>query len=292
MRKNIITAILLILTATEITQAKILLVKWKDADFYNEAVKGLENAGIKDYDLVDCKGDKECASEALKKSESYDAVCVLGESPLKTAVSENLKKPVFYGMVYNPSLIAGDKKNITGVSLNIAFSKQLETIKSIIPGATSVGVLYSRESLLKGLEKEAQERGMTIKKTKAENEKDVNERILSIKDVSVVLMLSDPIISSSGVISALMLQAQKIKSPLFVSSDKLVKSGALFGLAPDYFENGRNLGIMIKHYLESKNIDEPADMESGDLYINTKTAKDLKIDIEESVLQKAKETFK
>lgn len=291
MKKRILIAVLLAFAASSV-DAKVLLVKWKDADFYNEAVKGMESAGVKDYDMVDCKGEKGVAEEAFKRAEAYDAVCVLGETPLKSAVLEKLKKPVFYGMVYNPSLIVTDAANVRGVSLNISFSEQIEMIKSVLPKAASVAVLYSKDVLIEGLEDEADKNGMSLKKFKAEGEKDVNSKIESIKDVSVILMLSDPILSASGVISNLMLQSQKIKSPLFVSSDKLVKSGALFGLAPSYFENGKSMGKMIKKYLDTKEMPKSSAMESGDLYINTKTAKDLKIDIDEQIIKKAKETYK
>mgnify|MGYP001174133587 CR=1 FL=1 len=271
--------------------SSVLILKWKDADFYNEAVKGIESAGINDYTVIDCKGEKDNAISGIKNAGMYEAVIILGETPLKIAVSENLKQPIFYGMVYNPSLIVSNKDNVSGVSLNISFSKQLEIIKQVLPKAVSVGVLYSKDELIANLSDEADKKDMSLKKFKAENDKDVGDKISGMKDVSVILMISDPILSASGVISSLILQSQKIKAPLFVSSDKLVKSGALFGLAPNYFENGKSVGKMVKKYIESKEMGESSDMESGDLYLNLKTAKELKITLSDALLKQAKAKF-
>ncbi|MEO0288082.1 MAG: ABC transporter substrate binding protein [candidate division WOR-3 bacterium] len=284
--------LLLFLLMVKNIESKILILKWKNMEIYNLAVSGIEKSGVKDYDIVDCDGKKEEVLSGLKNLEKYDLICVLGETPLKLVVSEKIKKPVFYGMVYNPALIVGKEDNITGVSLNIDYLKQLNIIKSVFPNCKNVGILYSREELVKQFEKDAENFGIGVKKIKSENENDVNEKINLLKDVSIIVLITDPIISSSGVINNIILHSQKTKIPLFVTSDKLVKAGALFGLSPDYSENGMILGKMIKKYLEEKKLENPQDMPDGYLYVNLKVSSDFNIKIDEKILKSAKEIYK
>ncbi|MEO0238154.1 MAG: ABC transporter substrate binding protein, partial [candidate division WOR-3 bacterium] len=273
-------------------ESKTLIIKWKNVDIYNFALSGIKESGIRDYDVIDCDGKKEEILNGLKNVENYDLICVLGETPLKVVISEKIKKPVFYGMVYNPVLFVGKDENVTGVSLNINYLKQLTIIKSVLPNCKSVGILYSKEELVKQFEKDAENFGISVKKIKSENENDVNEKINLLKDVSLIVLITDPIISSSGVINNVILHSQKTKIPLFVTSDKLVKSGALFGLSPDYFENGIILGKMIKKYLEENKLENPKDMPDGYLYVNLKVSSDYNIKIEEKILKTAKEIYK
>lgn len=290
MKKFFILFLFLIIVKS--AESKILILKWKNVDIYNLALSGIEKSGVKDYDLLDCDGKKEEVLNGLKNTESYDLICVLGETPLKVIISEKIKKPIFYGMVYNPALLVGKDENITGVSLNIDYSKQLNVIKSVIPNCKSVGILYSKEELVKQFEKEAENSGISVKKIKSENENEVNEKINLLKDISLIVLITDPIISSAGVINNMILHSQKTKIPLFVTSDKLVKAGALFGLSPDYFENGVILGTMIKKYLDEKKIENPKDMPDGYLYVNLKVSSDLNIKIDDKVLKSAKEIYR
>ncbi|MEJ5308020.1 MAG: ABC transporter substrate binding protein [candidate division WOR-3 bacterium] len=290
MKKFFILILFLLLVKN--LESKILILKWKNVDIYNIALSGIEKSGIKDYVLLDCDGKKEEVLNGLKNIENYDLICVLGETPLKIVISEKIKKPIFYGMVYNPTLIAGKDENITGVSLNIDYSKQLNVIKSVIPDCKSIGILYSKEELIKQFEKDAEKSGISVKKIKSENENDVNEKINLLKDVSLIVLITDPVISSAGVINNMILHSQKTKIPLFVTSDKLVKAGALFGLSPDYFENGMILGKMIKKYLDEKKLENPKDMPDGYLYVNLKVSSDLNIRFDDKVLKSAKEIYR
>lgn len=284
--------ILITISAVLPLNSKVLVVKWKNADFYNEALNGFIKSGIADYEVSDCNGSKDEAEKILSDANRYDAVFVLGEGSLKAAVKAKLSKPVVYGMVYNPILITQGSTNITGVSLNISFNSQINIIKEILPNIKNIGILYSKIELINGMDSIASESGLKLRTVKVESESDISKKLKELKNENLIIMLSDPILSTSGIISSILLFGIESKIPLFVTSDKLVKSGALFGLAPDYFENGKSAGLLMKKILDSQKISEPEEMSKSALYINLKTAKDLSIKIGNETVKKSKEVYK
>lgn len=288
--KLIFISFIVIILNTSI-YAKIAVIKWKDIAIYNQAIEGFKQTVNSDYKTFDCKGSKDEARKILSDLNSYNILFIVGEIPLKQAIQKSISKPIVYAMVYNPQLLVKNNKNITGVSLNISFGAQFSAIKEIIPNAKNIGFLYSRDEIIGKADELAKLYGYDLKKMKVNSAADISDGLTSLNDRDLIMMISDPILSSRGAISSFLLFGMENSIPISTISDKLVKSGALFGLTPDFFENGKiAAGLINKIILEDK-IPIAKGMDSGDLWLNLKTAKDMKITISSIIINEAKGIF-
>ena len=283
--------IFLILIINSIVFAKIAIIKWKDIVIYNQAIEGFKQTVSSDYTIFDCKGSKDEAGRILLDLNSYNVLFIVGEIPLKQAIQKSITKPIVYAMVYNPQLIVENKENITGVSLNISFNTQFATIKEIIPNAKKIGFLYSRDEIIGKADELAKLYGYDLKKVKVNSAADISDGLTSLNDRDLIMMISDPILSSRGAISAFLLFGMENKIPISTISDKLVKSGALFGLTPDFFENGKIAADLVNKIISEDEIPIAKGMDNGDLWLNLKIAKDMKMTISSIVINEAKGTF-
>lgn len=77
------------------------------------------------------------------KAENCKVVLVIGPEAAKVALKELPDVAVVFCMIMNPER-AGIKGNkVTGVSLDIPFTRQFESFKSVVPTLKKIGLVYS-----------------------------------------------------------------------------------------------------------------------------------------------------
>ncbi len=286
-----ISIIFVILIINSIAYAEIAIIKWKDITIYNQAIEGFKQTVNSDYTIFDCQGNKDEVEKILSNINSYNVIFIVGEIPLKQAIKKSITKPIVYAMVYNPQLIVKNMENITGASLNISFNTQFAIIKEVLPQAKKIGFLYSRDELIEEADKLAKLFEFNLKKIKVNSAIDISKGLASLNDCDLIMMISDPILSSRGVISAFLLFGMENKIPINAISDKLVKSGALFALTPNFFENGKIAADLVNKIILENKIPIAQGMNNGDLWLNLKVAKDMEIKISSIVINEAKGVF-
>ncbi|MEN3044713.1 MAG: ABC transporter substrate binding protein [Candidatus Hydrothermales bacterium] len=270
--------------------SKVLIIKWKDTEFYNEAIRGfIENyEGV--YEVYDSKESKEEFLKAINKKD-YEIIALVGEKSLKTALDLDIDKPIIFFMVYNPKIIIKDKENIKGVSLNISYDVQFQKIKEIFHDK-KIGIFYSEDKVVEGVEEAASKHGISIKLIKVQKKEKIIDVLIELKrETQIILVPPDPILSSPEIMSMIVSFGIENKICLFVPSDKLVKAGAAFGLVPDYYENGKIAANLVKDILAGKKTKSFYEMPNAKLYINSNTLKELKINLPQEILKKASGAF-
>ena len=208
-----------------------------------------------------------------------------------TAVSD----PVAAGLANEDGTPAG---NITGTSDYLAVTEQLKMIREILPEAEKIGIIYTTsetnsESTVAEYEKYAAEYGFEIVKTGINTVADVELAATDLAGkVDCITNLTD-----NTVVSALQTElaaASKAGIPVFGSEVEQVKAGCLASMGLEYYELGKQTGVMAAKVLKGEAKASEMNYETisqASLYINNQVAKDLGITFSEDFVAGAYETF-
>ncbi len=242
-------------------------------------VKTLVISEIKNFD----------AAEQIRKIKPT-MVLAIGMGALEyTKNATNL--PIVYTMVLNPESVIDGKKNITGVSLNIAPHKFLRAIRDIVPDLKRVGLTFDPRKSISMVEEtwfSAKSMGIKLTARKAYLPENVPGIISKMsKKMDVYLMLQDLTVTSPETVKFLMESSFKDNFPVFAFSSKYAVMGALASLQTDEFDIGKQAAAKAKKIFSGTN---PEDVPQSPprkviLTINLKTAKKLGISISKDVIK-------
>ena len=212
--------------------------------------------------------------------------------------------PVIFTAVTDPvaaELAAEDGTpagEITGTSDKLPVQLQLEMIREILPEAKTIGILYTTseansESAIKEYEALAPDYDFEIVTKGITATADIPlaaEAIL--EDVDCLTNLTDNTVVAS--LPTILEMANEKNIPVFGSEIEQVKIGCLAAEGLDYVALGVQTGKMAAQVLkgEKKASEIPYEtIEEAALYLNTKVAENLGIEIAAEVADKAAETF-
>lgn len=185
-------------------------------------------------------------------------------------------------------------KNVTGTSDGVPIGPQLEILKKVLPDAKTIGVIYNTSEpnstyQVNELKKEAAKMGFTVKEAGITALSDVNAVLPSVlKDVDVLYTPTDNMVASAYALIVKLANDEKV--PVFCAEDAGVAVGGLISAGLDYYELGRETGLMAIEVLKGK---APKDlpistMKNPVIVVNKKAAADLGITIPEEILSVAK----
>lgn len=224
---------------------------------------------------------------AIATPNAQAAANVITETPvLFTAVTD----PVEAGIVDSMEKPGG---NLTGTTDMNPVAQQIELIKEFIPEIKDLGVLYNPGEVNSVVQvdivKEAtQAMGINLHEATVSNSSEVSLAASSlVGDVDAVYVPTDNIIVSA-LPSVLQITNQN-KIPVFASENGQVRQGAIATLGIDYKLLGIQTGKMAAKVLNGA---DPSEMpvESSEelkLYLNTKAADNLDLEIPAAVLDRA-----
>ena len=212
--------------------------------------------------------------------------------------------PVIFTAVTDPvaaELAAEDGTpagEITGTSDKLPVQLQLEMIREILPEAKTIGILYTTseansESAIKEYEALAPDYDFEIVTKGITATADIPlaaEAIL--EDVDCLTNLTDNTVVAS--LPTILEMANEKNIPVFGSEIEQVKIGCLAAEGLDYVALGVQTGKMAAQVLkgEKKASEIPYEtIEEAALYLNSKVAENLGIEIAAEVADKAAETF-
>ena len=212
--------------------------------------------------------------------------------------------PVIYTAVTDPlaAELADEEGNpvgeITGTSDKLPIQQQLEMIRTMLPEAETIGILYTTseansESAIKEYEALAKEYDFTIETAGITATADIPLATQGLLEkVDCITNLTDNTVVSS--LPAILEMANEAKIPVFGSEIEQVKIGCLAAEGLDYVELGRQTGKMAAQVLkgEKKASELPYEtIEEASLYINEKAAENLGIEIPAELKDSAAESF-
>ncbi|MFH1776302.1 MAG: ABC transporter substrate-binding protein [Candidatus Omnitrophota bacterium] len=255
------------------------------------------------YNFEDSTPQGQAMARKIKDKKS-DLILTLGSKASIIVKNEISDIPVVFSLVINPleeglvNSMTRPGNNVTGVSINISVETQFTVIKSIIPTARRIGVVYDRDKTA-GVVKEAKEAaeklGLELVALPVSSKADVPKTIESLNGkIDVLWGTVDTTVFTSQSIQFILLFSLRNKIPFIGFSPSFVKAGALMGVYCNYKNIGRKTGEMIIRVLKGEAPgDIPVDLPTDpDLAINVRVADIMGIKIPAKVLSKADEIFK
>lgn len=212
--------------------------------------------------------------------------------------------PVIYTAVTDPvaAELADEEGNpageVTGTSDKLPVEQQLEMIRTMLPEAKIIGILYTTseansESAIKEYEALASDYDFTIETAGITATSDIPLAAQGLLEkVDCLTNLTDNTVVSS--LPAILEMANEKNIPVFGSEIEQVKIGCLAAEGLDYIALGRQTGKMAAQILkgEAKASQLPYEtIEEASFYVNRKVAENLGVEVPEELLDSAAEAF-
>lgn len=239
-------------------------------------------------------------------SKKVDLICAIATPSAMSAYNStmNTEIPVIYTAVSDPigaGLANEDGSsvgNISGTADELPVKEQLEMIRTLMPDAKKIGILYTTSeansvSTIETYKKLAAEYDFEIVETGINTIADVE---LAAKDmvtkVDCITNLTDNTVVSA--LQTVLAAANAQRIPVFGSEVEQVKNGCLAAMGIDYVELGKQTGAMAAKILKGEAAASELNYETcegASLYINEAAASQLNFEIDEAYASGADEVF-
>ncbi|HEY4492224.1 MAG TPA: ABC transporter substrate binding protein, partial [Acidobacteriota bacterium] len=227
-----------------------------------------------------------------KEIEAYapNAIFVTGADALQ-AVQKTVKNlPVIFANV--PRTEANRlNENIGGIYLELPLEAQFSYLKAVLPAATRIGVVYSKEisqSFIENAKDSAAAYGLELVARNVEDPEEMKSLLRQWKDIDVFWMFLDKTAMNSQQDSQWVINTMSKRGiPVFALHESFVREqGALFSVSSNFQALGKEAAELTQKVLAKP----PAGPmptrfpSSSKLAINLKTAKELNLQISASVI--------
>lgn len=182
---------------------------------------------------------------------------------------------------------------ITGTSDKQPFGPTLKLIRSLVPDATKIGVIYNAGeansvSQIDALKAEIGEFDLQLEESTASQTAMVGDAALSLAGrADAILIPTDSTVVAA--IESVVNVGNKARIPVFASDTDSVERGALAALGFDYYKLGRLTGQMALRVLrgESPGSIPVGTLDTQDLYLNRTSAASMGVTLPDSILETA-----
>jgi putative ABC transport system substrate-binding protein len=201
--------------------------------------------------------------------------------------------PVSSGVVASLARPGGNATGISILSPELS-GKQLELLKTAVPKALRVGVLYNpvnpaADDALKVTREAAQALALELQLLKVSRPKDLPAAFsaLTASRAGAVLVLADPFLGNE--LHQISILAAKNRLPAMYVRGEFAEAGGLLAYGPSFSDNYRRTATYVDKILKgAKPADLPVEQPTRfELVINAKTAKALSLTIPPSLLARA-----
>jgi putative ABC transport system substrate-binding protein len=231
-----------------------------------------------------------------------DLIISIG-SPSTIFIKENFpNSPLVFSTVLNPETSgiiteSDSNRSMTGASLDIPIDIQFQKFKMVYRSLNSLGVIYTDQTsaLIDRAREIAPQLGLELVAIKIESDRDVPRALDSLcRIVDGIWTIADDSIYTPQATKFMILVSLRNKKPIMGFSPSFVKSGALLGLNYDYKDIGRRAGDLALRYFQGESLAEIPVAAPGVIYlhINLKTANQLGIEVDQSLVDISKEIYK
>lgn len=276
-------------------------------------IEGLKEAGIEEgvnLELITDNANADTGT-AAQIADSYvskkvDLICAIATPMAQSAYGSAMKAdiPVIYTAVTDPvaAELADDSKmplgNATGTSDKLPVEEQLNMIRTILPDAKKIGIMYTTSEInsvaaIEEYKNAAGEYGFEIVESAVSTAADIPLAIEDLaKKVDCINNLTDNTVVSA--LPVIISKADENNIPVFGSEIEQVKNGCLATVGLDYIALGRQTGEMAAKVLmgEMKASEMAYEViDEASFYANSETAAKLNIEIPKELLDSAAEVF-
>lgn len=276
-------------------------------------IEGLKEAGIEEgvnLELItdNANADTGTAAQIADNyvSKKVDLICAIATPMAQSAYGSAMKAdiPVIYTAVTDPvaAELADDSKmpigNATGTSDKLPVEEQLNMIRTILPDAKKIGIMYTTSEInsvaaIEEYKNAADSYGFEIVESVVSTSADIPLAIEDLaKKVDCINNLTDNTVVSA--LPVIISKADENNIPVFGSEIEQVKNGCLATVGLDYIALGRQTGEMAAKVLKGEmKASEMAYevIDEASFYANSETAAKLNIEIPKELLDSAAEVF-
>lgn len=276
-------------------------------------LEGLAQAGIVEGENLtvlyeNANGDGGMGTQIMSNflSKDADLICAIATPMAQTAygATKRTDVPVIYTAVTDPVLakLASEDGtpagNITGTSDKLPVEEQLQMIRTILPEAKTIGIMYSTsevnsQATLEEYKEAASRFGFEIVESGISGAADIPLAADSLLEkVDCLNNLTDNAVVSS--LPVILDKANRKGIPVFGSEVEQVKLGCVASMGLDYIELGRQTGQMAARVLtgEAEASAMPFEIiEKASFYGNSAAAENLGITIPDELVSSAAEMF-
>jgi putative tryptophan/tyrosine transport system substrate-binding protein len=282
---------------THSSAVDIVVVKSSSVKPYSDALEGFKTTcrcTVQELNLPEIGKENIQTRIALAKP---DAVLAVGMDAL-TSVAKLDHLPVFYTMVTpNGPDFPIDKKNISGVSMEIPPRAYLHTIAELFPEVKKVGLIYNKQNTGK-YAKDAlaisSSVNLEIILREISHPGELPGVIEGLKGkIDLFWMIPDAAVITPQTIEAILKFSFKNKLPVIAFSDKYVRKGALVALSAESFGIGAQTGELVAKRLNSGSHGRPLHLhpKKNILSVNGKVAEKFGLTRKSNLLRKADEVL-
>lgn len=276
-------------------------------------IEGLKEEGIEEgknltIDYKNAAADMGTASQIANSfaSDEVDMICGIATPSAQSAYNAamDMEIPVIFTAVTDPAAaeLSDEDGNpvgeVTGTSDKLPVEAQLQMIRDILPDAKTIGILYttSEANSVSAIEEYKEKVGEYGFELITKGITNTSEVALAADDllsqVDCITNLTDNTVVSS--LATILDKANVAKIPVFGSEIEQVKKGCLAAEGLDYVALGKQTGKMaakvLKGEAKASELKYETITEAG-LYLNTKAAEELGIEISEELVSGAVETY-
>lgn len=226
-----------------------------------------------------------------------DLICAIATPAAQTAANATKTIPILGTAItdYKEAKLVKDNAkpgtNVSGTTDMNPIDKQVDLLKTLLPKARTVGVMYCSSEVNSQLQvsimkKIAGEKGLTVKEATVSNVNDIQQAAqgLVAQGVDVIYIPTDNVMASAVPVLTKVTNAAKI--PVIAGEPGEVRKGALATIGIDYYKLGWQTGLMAVKVLrgEAKPQDMPIETQKDvKATVNDAAAKLLGITIPESI---------
>ncbi|MDE5908152.1 MAG: ABC transporter substrate-binding protein [Lachnospiraceae bacterium] len=239
-------------------------------------------------------------------SQKVDLICAIATPSAMSAYNSCLKTeiPVIYTAVSDPVAagLAGEDGasagNVTGTSDALPVTNQLEMIREILPEAEKIGILYTTsetnsESTIAEYKRYAADYGFEIVESGINTIADVPMAAADLASrVDCITNLTDNTVVSA--LQTVLDAADKEGIPVFGSEVEQVKNGCVASMGLEYFELGKQTGVMAAKVLKGEAEASALPYEvitQASLYVNTAAADKAGLILDDEFVNRAHQKF-
>jgi putative ABC transport system substrate-binding protein len=290
-------------------EKRIVIVKSSNSPSFQAATQGVKKEIRKgdihpvfiEYDFSLDLPDEQQIVKRIREL-NPDLIVTIG-SKSTAFFSKQIKNiPIVFSAVLNPissgfaRSMWSSGNNLTGASLDIPIRTQLEKFKLIVPGLQKVGVIFTHDSepVVREAKRVCKEIGLELVPVAISSEKEIPEVIEDLgQKVDGLWAVADTIIFTPQSTQYLLLYTLRNGIPFMGPFPSFVKAGALFTLAWNNKDVGRQSGELVLRVLAGEDPKQIPITTPRMIYLilNSRTAEQINLKIPPHIVSVAKEVY-
>lgn len=190
-------------------------------------------------------GDEGKGAAVVPNHEQADLFFAIGTNATRLARKISKDRPVVFSMVANPITqgiyTSGGRDPVTGVTMDVGFAEQFETLKKVLPRARRVGVVHqiSNASLVQRARDAARTHGLELIGKSVETSDQIPAALEELTGkVDALWSFADSLVYTPNLAQFIILHTLRNRLPFMGVSPGYVKAGALFCVYANYEDVG------------------------------------------------------